>query len=324
MNAPIQSAMPTPMAFGQILVRIYRLLRSQLKLFIGLASLPAGAYLLLIGLVFAVCIRPILAHLPAQPDPAMILRTVLPAILILLPVQLAVFALYLAASIHAALQADQGLSVTFSDAYQVAWQRFGRYCGLMLLIYIIACLPALVMQLVVVSGMGVLSLYHAAPPPSFLFLLPLVFLLFFAALVYSIILLMRLSLAFPASLAENLTARAALSRSGQLTRGAKGRIFLVMLVIYALGYAAEMVGIFALAAIICICALILAVLHVALASVVGIIAAVLAALCLIAFLYLLLGLLGAAFSIAFAVLYNDQRLRKDGPPPALSQPGAPA
>jgi membrane-anchored glycerophosphoryl diester phosphodiesterase (GDPDase) len=149
-------------------------------------------------------------------------------------------------------------------------------------------------------------------------------LLFFAAMVYGVIIAMRLSLAFPASLAEGLTTRASLRRSGQLTRGAKGRIFLVLLVIYALGYAAEMVGFFVLAEILGVGALILMALHVQLASVVGIVAGAIAALCLFAFIFLWAALFWAAFSIAIAVLYHDQRLRIEGPPPAPLQPGEPA
>jgi uncharacterized membrane protein YbaN (DUF454 family) len=52
-------------------------------------------------------------------------------------------------------------------------------------------------------------------------------------------------------------------------------------------------------------------------SVTGIIGIVLASLCFAAFLYLWMSLLWSAFSASFAVLYHDQRLRKEGPPPAL-------
>jgi hypothetical protein len=179
----------------------------------------------------------------------------------------------------------------------------------------------LVIELVMFGGMGLLTAAHTEISPGLFFLVPLEVLLFIAAMVYGVIIGMRLSLAFPASLAEGLTARAAITRSGQLTRGAKGRIFLVLLVIYAIGYAAEMAGFLVLAAIIGVGALILAALNVTLASVAGIAAAALAALCFFAFLYLLMALLWAAFSTAFAVLYHDQRLRIEGPPPAPAPAG---
>jgi hypothetical protein len=236
----------------------------------------------------------------------------LPSMIFIMPLSLLIFALYLAASIHAAMQANLGIPITFRQAYQVAWKRIGRYFWLMLLIYIIAFLPMLVIELVMIVPMQLFAMGKSGSLTPLVYMIPLEMLLLIAALVYGVIIAMRLSLAFPASLAEDLTARAALSRSGQLTQGAKGRIFLVLLVIYALGYAAEMVGIMALGVVIGIGALIMAACGVQLPSVAGIIGIVLASLCFTAFLYLWMTLLWSAFSTAIAVLYHDQRLRKDG------------
>jgi hypothetical protein len=299
------------MTFGQILDRIFQIMRSQLKLFIAIASVPAVAMILMTALFLAVAFTPIFSQLPKQPDPALMFRLMIPSMLFTMPLSLLVFALYLAASIHAAMQANLGIPITFREAYQVAWKRIGRYFWLMLLIYIIAFLPMLVIELLMFGGMGLLTASHTELSPGFFFLIPLEVILFIAALVYGVIITIRLSLAFPASLAEDLTARAALRRSGQLTKGAKGRIFLVMLVIYAFGYAAEMVGILALGVVIGIGALVMAACGVQMPSVAGITGIVLAALCFAAFLYLLTALLWSAFSTAIAVLYHDQRLRKE-------------
>jgi hypothetical protein len=304
------------MTFSQILDRIFRLMRSQLKLFVGIASVPAAAFFLIFALVFAIAFIPGLTQLPKPPDPAQFFRFFIPSMLLMMPLSLAVFALYLAASIHAAMKANLGIQITFREAYQVAWKRIGRYLWLMLLIYLIAFLPMLVIELVMIVPMQLFALGKSGPLTPSVYLIPLEMLLFIAALVYGVIIAMRLSLAFPASLAEDLTARAALRRSGKLARGAKGRIFLILLVIYALGYAAEMVGFIVIAAIIGVGALLLMALHVTLAPVVGIAAAALATLCFFAFIFLWAALLWAAFSIAIAVLYHDQRLRKEGPPPA--------
>jgi hypothetical protein len=312
------------MTFGEILDRIFRLMRSQFKLFIAIASVPAVAMVLMMALFFAIAFIPIFSQLPKQPDPAQMFRLMIPSMLFIMPLSLVVFALYMAASIHAAMQTNLGLQITFREAYGVAWKRIGRYLWLLFLIYIIAFLPMLVMELVMFGGMGLLTSGHTELSPGFLFLLPLGMLLFIAALVYGVILAMRLSLAFPASLAEDLTARAALRRSGQLTQGAKGRIFLVLLVIYAFGYAAEMVGILALGAVIGIGALAMAACGVQMPSVAGILGIVLASLCFAAFLYLWTALLWSAFSTAIAVLYHDQRLRKEVFLAGPSQAGEPA
>jgi hypothetical protein len=309
------------MTFGQILDRVYRLMRSQLKLFTGIASIMAAAYFLIIVLAGAIASVTILAQQQPNPDPATIFRIVIPVILITLPLVLAIFAFYLAASIYAALQANVGVKVTFREAYGVAWKRIGRYMWLLFLAYVIAVLPMLVIELVIFAQTGLLTMNKPAPTPAFFILLPLEVLLLFAAMVYGVIIAMRLSLAFPASLTEDLTARAALRRSGQLTKGAKGRIFLVLLVIYALGYAAEMAGILILAPIIGVGAVVMASLHVHLVSVAGIAGAALAALCFFAFIFLWMALLYAAFTTALAVLYHDQRLRKEGLAPMPAQGG---
>lgn len=317
-------AMTLPLTFGQTLDRVFRLMRSQLKLFVAMAAVPAVAMVVMMAGFFAIAFVPIFTQLPRQPDPAQMFRIFLPAILLTTPVSLAIFALYLAASIHAAMQANLGIQVTFREAYGVAWKRIGRYLWLLFLTYVIAFLPMLVVELAMFGGMGLMTAGQTEPPAGFFFLMPLGMLLFLGAMVYGFIMAMRFSLAFPASLAEDLPARAALRRSGQLTRGAKGRIFLVLLVVYALAYAAEMVGILVLGAAIGIGALAMAACGVQMPSATGIAGIVLAGLCFAAFLFLWMALLWAAFSMTFAVLYQDQRLRKEGPPPAPLLTGEPA
>jgi membrane-anchored glycerophosphoryl diester phosphodiesterase (GDPDase) len=149
-------------------------------------------------------------------------------------------------------------------------------------------------------------------------------LLFLAASVYGVIVALRLSLAFPASIAEGLPAWAAIRRSNRLTQGAKLRIFLVLLVIYALAYAAEMVGGIVLLVVFGIGALAAAALHVALASAAGVILCGLGAICALGFFFLWIALIWSAFSTSFAVLYHDQRLRTEGALPAPVTVGEPA
>jgi membrane-anchored glycerophosphoryl diester phosphodiesterase (GDPDase) len=84
--------------------------------------------------------------------------------------------------------------------------------------------------------------HNVTANPALVFLLvPIETLFFLDAFVYSIYISLRLSLAFSACVHENLTARQSIILSGAFTRGAKGRIFLVLLVIYALSYTCLMV-----------------------------------------------------------------------------------
>ena len=324
MNDSTAPASQIPMTFGQILDRIYRLMRANLRLFIGIAAVPALASFLIFGLVFAVAFVPIVAQQQSHSETGAAIGLIAPVFLAVILLNLAVCALYLAAAIHAAMQANQGLRTTISEAYSVAWKRGWRYLWLMFLGYLIAFAPILVAELAIAVPMGLLSMNKATPPPAFFLMIPLGILPVFAAMVYGVLVALRLSLAFPASLAEDLTAWAAIRRSGRLTQRAKGRIFLVMLVIYAIAYAAEMAVGIVLMVIFGIGALAVAALHVTLASVSGVIGAVLAGLCLFGFLFLWMALIWAAFATAFAVIYHDQRLRIDGPLPAPAPAGVPA
>jgi hypothetical protein len=76
-----------------------------------------------------------------------------------------------------------------------------------------------------------------------------------------------------------------------------------------------MVGIMVLTAVIGIGALAMAACGVQMPSVAGITGLALAGLLLCAFIYLWTALLWSAFSTALAVLYHDQRLRKESLPP---------
>jgi hypothetical protein len=142
-------------------------------------------------------------------------------------------------------------------------------------------------------------------------LIPLGVLLYIAALVCSILMLLRISLAYPACVVEGLPAWNSLQRSMQLTKGAKGRIFLVMLVVYALTYLVSLVcvAVFCVVGALIAIAAILA--HVAVGSPafyiligLGVLGYLLIMIASCLFSY-------SAFTTALAVLYHDQRLRKE-------------
>lgn len=115
-----------PMTFGQVFDRTFRLMRDNLRLLLGVAAVPSGAFFLILALVFAIVFAPILAQLPKQPDPTAFSHTFIPLIFLMSLLNGIVFALYLAASIHAAAQADLGAKITFRVAYGMAWKRCGR------------------------------------------------------------------------------------------------------------------------------------------------------------------------------------------------------
>lgn len=317
-------ALPVPLTFGQILDRTFRLLRTHFRLLMSVALIPSAMVFVIVGAAVScmlMAMGPQMAIRPGTP-------AVLPGCLLLIyglgyPLAFLVYALYMSAGSFAATQADLGVPISFRQAYQAAWSRFGRSLWLMLLCIFYIVVPVIVVGALILAGIALLQ--HAAGgssgPAAAFFLVPLLLLLYLGTLVYSGYILMRFSVAYPACMEEDLAARASLRRSTHLTRGAMGRIFLVLLVIYAAMYAVTLVLIAALFAVALLGALAATAAHVAAGSPaffilvgLGILGGTLVLVAVSAFFY-------AALTTTLAVLYHDQRLRKDSPAPGEARSG---
>jgi len=319
-------ASPRSKTIGEVLDRTYRLARSYFKLLVGIAANPSGIVLVLVFSLEAALWILMIRQWPNPPSPEAMLHALTPAIIVPVFVgfallSLAIFSIYLAAASHASVQADLGVKVTLREAYELAWRRGGRYLLLLVLCYVYACLPLLVIEAAVLLGATAFARSGGTPAPALFFLLPLVILLYLGAIVYCILMGLRLSLAFPACVAEGLTASAAIKRSFQLTYGAKGRIFLVILVIYAALYAGIFVAEIAVGVVVAVGVGVAAVAGLHPAAPWSYIGLGLLGLCALGAMILFISLNYAAVTTALAVLYHDQRLREDGPPPATQQAG---
>jgi hypothetical protein len=305
------------MTFGQILDRIFRLVRSQLRPLLAIGAFPICVVVVFEAMFFGSLYLAGAFHRPlAQPQVAAMLWIFLPAGLLFVAAMFVMYGIYYGASAYAAVQADLNLKVTAAEALRHAWSKLGRYIWLYLLRSLIVVIPILVIALAAALGgimLGILPRANDPNPAALFFLIPLFVLFYLGAFIYAVLMSLRLSLAFPACVHENLTAMQAIKRSGVLTNGAKGRIFLVLLVIYAISYAAAMmlyvVGLFVFAI-----AAVAGAGHASLTSPVTIALAVIGGLVLLALVLLWSAALMAAYSCAFAVLYRDQCLRKQRPP----------
>jgi hypothetical protein len=154
-----------------------------------------------------------------------------------------IYALYEPAGVYAALEANTGTRVTFRKAWAVSWSKAGRYVWLAILRAVIVMLPILVFGALIVGTFGLsMARGRGGMDPSLMMVIfPLFMLLYLAWMVYTVLIMLRLVLAVPASVAEDLSAWRSLRRSNQLTSGAKGRIFLLGLLIYAIAYGAFLV-----------------------------------------------------------------------------------
>lgn len=318
---------PAPMTVGKILDRVWVLLRGNWKPYVALGSLPMGAVVLMeagaFGLMFAAGAFPPPAGTTTMP-PAAVRRLVWimgPLILLLDMGFLAIYALYQGAACHVALEANHGRATTVSQAWSNAWRRLGRYMWLGLLKALCIAAPMLLCFLIVgvILAVSAISRHGGTGQDAWLALFPLFLLGFFAMPVYGIWMALKLSLAFPACVHEDIPACESVKRSNLLTRQAKGRIFLVMLVVYALTYAAmfalEMVGFLVLF----VGSLVAITLHLHWNAPLAIAGIAMGGLAVLAAVLVLMGLSMGSVAIALSVLYEDQWMRLK--PAALTQGG---
>ena len=237
-----EAARAHALPLGQLIDRIFRLFWAHLRVFLGIAFPPMAVTLFLLLVAMGSVFIPIVSHLPDLPAVAVLTRTGILLFVLHLAVSLVIFGVFLAAGSYAAMQANLGETPTISGAFRAVRKRAGRYVLLVAQCYLVSLFPALMLELAMLAVGATMGSDRNLPGPAFFVFFALIMLLFPAALVYGIVIALRLSLAVPACVAEDLTARAAMRRSCQLTKGAMGRIFLALVVVYAVSYLATLVA----------------------------------------------------------------------------------
>jgi hypothetical protein len=316
-----------PLSLGEILDRTAQLYRSNFMLFAGIFVPYAGCALLLGLLLLGVREWMRAAHL---------LRALLWAELSLIGVEWLLLFLAVGAAVAATNRAvawvHLGERATIRGAYESILPRLGRYLGLMALIFLIAWTPVVLLYLaffgeaayfrVGLRAAARAGAQHPIRDPHTLILFGIVTvivaLLMIPAVVYAILMSLRYALALPACVLEDLKTRKALRRGIDLSKGARGRIFVLGLLVgvIKLGLVTIAQGFFVIAAI----------RHhgqvgtglSALSQVIGFFTAI---------------FLGPIYATGITLLYYDQRVRHEGydiewmmqtaglaPPPAGTQP----
>jgi hypothetical protein len=224
-----------PLTLGEILDRTAQLYRANFLLFAGIFSIYAGVSLAL-GLTqlgFAGIIKG--SHWAAW------------AVIAIAVVRLIAIFLLLGAAIAAISRTVASLQlgepVTIRSAYAATLPKLGRYLWLMTLAGLRAWGPLAVLYGGLIGAAVVLSpakthgAAGTAPPATtqdpFLFAVVGggILLFFLPAMVYTIWMTIRYSLGVPASVVEDVKARQAIKRSIQLSKGARGRIFALLLLV---------------------------------------------------------------------------------------------
>jgi hypothetical protein len=282
---------------------------------VGIALVPGAGMIAYFGAMFA-AFFPVLKPLILKQTPALSVVSIVwlvVAYVLGIVLMVLISALYEPAAVYAALEANTGTRVTFGKAWSVAWSKAGRYIWLAILRAVIVMLPILVFCVVIAGTFGLsMARGRGGMDPSLMIVIFFLFVLLQVVwLVYTVLIMLRLVLAVPACVAEDVSAWQSLRRSNQLTHGAKGRIFLLGLLMYAIAYAAflvlEMVFFFVGA----IAALVGMLLHLGMVPW-GFIGIGVAAVVFICAYLLWCGCIWAAYTTLFAVVYRDQRLRLEG------------
>ncbi|MGA2673433.1 MAG: glycerophosphoryl diester phosphodiesterase membrane domain-containing protein [Terracidiphilus sp.] len=230
-----------PLTLGEILDRTAQLYRENFLLFAGIFAVYCGVALVLNLLLIGVGVLLRTLHWTG----ALTWTTVVSSGVVMLILFL-LFGAAVAAISRAVAWVHLGEPATIRSAYSSTLPRLGRYLWLMTITAFVVWTPLAVLY----GGyFGVLAYYGKAfgpqagaaaqqaaainPQSATIFLVAsLVFILLLIPVgVYTVLMGLRYAMALPACVVENLKARKALRRSIDLSKGARGRIFVLGLLI---------------------------------------------------------------------------------------------
>jgi hypothetical protein len=229
-----------PLTLGEILDRTAQLYRTHFLLFAGIASVYAGVLLVLSLVQIAVLEIMRAHHLTSQ-----LVWATVAGILVMWPVIVVAGGLAVAANNRAVSWVYLGEPTTIRAAYRSILPRLGRYLWLLIITTFIVWIPFGVLYagytvfiFLYVRPKGLLTQSTMQRDPQalivFLAVTATLGLLLLGAMVYAVLMGLRFSLAVPACVIEDLTARQAIRRSIELSKGSRGRIFLLGLLVVAI------------------------------------------------------------------------------------------
>jgi hypothetical protein len=228
-----------PLTLGEILDRTAELYRNNFLLFAGISSIYAGILLVLSLVQIGVQQALLAAHMGEK----VFIATAI-GIIVFLPISFVAGGLAVAANTRAVGWVHLGEPASINAAYRAILPRTWRYVWLMTITYFRAWFP---FALVYAAYAGLILAYVRpkgllSPPapghtpqvdPQTVMIFGLASLAFvilgLVGFVYAVLMTLRYSLAVPACTVEDLKARAAIKRSIALSKGSRGRIFMLLL-----------------------------------------------------------------------------------------------
>ncbi len=229
-----------PMTLGEILDRTAQLYRTNFILFAGIAAVYAGILLVLNLLQIGMQQLLLHEHMSKQ-----LPWFTLGFLVLIIPLMFIFAGAAVAANNRAVSWVNLGKPATIRGAYSSTLPRLGRYLWLMTMVAFFIYLPFVVLFIgyflflfIYARPKGIFAAGAANANPQALIVLSLVTLVFgllcVAAGAYAIVMALRYSLSLPSSVLEDLTARNAIRRSIELSKGSRGRIFVLLLLIFVI------------------------------------------------------------------------------------------
>jgi hypothetical protein len=211
-----------PLTTGEILDRTFFLYRSNFWLYVGLASIAAG-----VNILASICRLSYLHFkgVPATAPNALLVGGVFSIVGAIL--YFVVYSVTHAATVSAVASIYLGEQTSMDKALDAVKGHWLRYC-LIALWQSWSAGWIFALMIVPVVAMGSLGIRNLNG------LVGLLVFFAFGSLIYGLIAYIRNSLAIPAAVMEDLDVRRAMRRSKQLVAGRKGRIFLLLLLLFAL------------------------------------------------------------------------------------------
>jgi uncharacterized membrane protein len=223
-----------PSSLGEILDRIAQLYRSNFLLFAGVAALPTGV-LIAVFAIAGVMLAIVGVSARGTISPGLLTGALVVLIVIVgLPVAIAATVFSHAGLTRTAVCAHMGERLTIRAAFKSVLPRFWRYLGLMMLQVLFAGFIPAVAATVIVLVFGFLASLSGAGSAGNIFLGFLVFGVIAVTLVVVIMLAIACSLAMSVCVVEDMPAWDSLTRAMKLSKGTRGRIFLMFLLVWAL------------------------------------------------------------------------------------------
>lgn len=301
MNEPLH-----PLTLSEILDRTAQLYRSRFLVFVGIGTIPAGTVFVFAAAGFAFFLwMGVHTKNGGTIGDSLMWAFLIFVIVLAIPACLGTSAIGEAAMSDAAARLFLGDSITIRSAYKATWKRGWRYMGLYLLQeLVIVGAPGIVFfgAMFAMIAAKVRGIAQNDDSPLFAGLL---FSLLFVLAVFAVWMLLRLCLAFPASVVEQAPAWSALKRGVMLSQGTRARIFLL----YVLGVLLSQILVWCITfPILVAVALIPGLQGQAHAQTVGV------AVSFITYssYFVVKAMTKPIYGIALTVFYFDQRIRKEG------------